>query len=909
MCKVGTHGGYVQEMLKSIKEGKVRRLTDDEMASWHGPVHYITTFAVVKPESVSTKTRVVSNSAMRNARSKLSLNACMWPGPNALCDLYDCLIFWRSVEVALVTDLQKAYQAIHTGPMELHLRRFVFREARDQDWQDYAFTRATFGDVAAGLILEVAKRRVVEMGDKIDPMAAEQLKNYSYVDDSIMGGSAQDVARMRGDRTDQGYTGTVPQILAQGAMKVKFMAVSGSADPWEASQLAGKTLGVQYRLEEDEIFFLIKPGFYASKAASTDQVREVVLLDGVQVEEMAKGDRKFTRRQALSMVMGVYDPLGLASPALLYGKLLLRRLYGPTFSGGWDADLPLEEKERWTAWFKNLLAPVEVVFPRSTKPKGAVGRPRLAGFGDASSTALCAVVYVVWTDDTGRHHPRVLTGKCRVAPLLGTTIPRGELQALVVLHRLVLAVLEALPYRCLSVSTFTDSLCSLGAVHKPSSSMKPFFGNRVLEILRIREQLVDLTDELAPISHVPGEFNPADLGTRGLVSVGDLGPGSYWQTGPTFLQEDYEKWPRTQVVGDSLDSLPPEECVAMFGNTAAEDRPKGALGALVKSASLDNPLGSVLCALGAQVLTREKLEVSVRVLARVLMATLTGQREACRREPPVKMVEVAVDVLVRMATCSSREALKNGKLRGLGAEDRDGVVWVTGRVRGATLATLLGTKALPVVLDREPLALSILHKAHREDHRRGARDAAAQSRRLVWIVSATRLAKTVISKCYLCRYKDRKAESQLMGLLPPERLTVVAPFEATALDLFGPFWVKDAAKGRRSFKCWIVAYICMGAKAVCLLPCPGYSTEVFLTTHRFFCGLYGRPKVVYTDHAPSLIKASETPDWAAIGMQVGAQGTEWRLTAKGCSWRNGLAERVIRSARHTLGHQLRLGER
>ena len=210
----------------------------------------------------------------------------------------------------------------------------------------------------------------------------------------------------------------------------------------------------------------------------------------------------------------------------------------------------------------------------------------------------------------------------------------------------------------------------------------------------------------------------------------------------------------------------------------------------------------------------------------------------------MRMVEIAVDVLIRVACRSARKALKDGKLRGLGAEDRGGVVWVTGRVRGEMLATLLGSKALPVVLDKEPLALSILHKAHREDHRRGARDAAARSRRSVWIVSATRLAKTVVSKCFSCRYRDRKAESQLMGLLPPERLTVVAPFEATALDLFGPFWVKDAAKGRRSFKCWIVAYVCMGAKAICLLPCPGYSTDVFLTTHRFFCGLYGRPKIV-----------------------------------------------------------------
>ena len=78
-----------------------------------------------------------------------------------------------------------------------------------------------------------------------------------------------------------------------------------------------------------------------------------------------------------------------------------------------------------------------------------------------------------------------------------------------------------------------------------------------------------------------------------------------------------------------------------------------------------------------------------------------------------------------------------------------------------------------------------------------------------------------------------------MGQLPNERLEVVSPFEATALDLFGPFWVKDAAKGRRRFKCWVVAYVCMGAKAVVLLPCPGYSTDDFLTTHRFFTGIFG----------------------------------------------------------------------
>ena len=34
----------------------------------------------------------------------------------------------------MVTDLKKAYQSIHTGPMELHMRRFLFRESNQDDW-------------------------------------------------------------------------------------------------------------------------------------------------------------------------------------------------------------------------------------------------------------------------------------------------------------------------------------------------------------------------------------------------------------------------------------------------------------------------------------------------------------------------------------------------------------------------------------------------------------------------------------------------------------------------------------------------------------------------------------------------------------------------------------------------------
>ena len=227
MIKTGTFEDYVSEMKKTIDEKKVRELSETEMSTWHGPVHYISMFAVVKPGSVSTRTRIVSNSAMRNAISKLSLNDCMYARPNALADLLACLLFWRGVTVAIMMDLWKAYQAIHTSDTELHLRRFFFRGSPQDIWTTYDYTHANFGDMAAGLLLEVGKRIVANLGADIYPVAAAQLKDYTYVDDGVAGGSQEDVDRMRGSRVDGKYTGTIAQILQKGGMSVKFHGCHG----------------------------------------------------------------------------------------------------------------------------------------------------------------------------------------------------------------------------------------------------------------------------------------------------------------------------------------------------------------------------------------------------------------------------------------------------------------------------------------------------------------------------------------------------------------------------------------------------------------------------------------------------------------------------------------------------------
>ena len=375
---------------------------------------------VVKPDSLSTRTRIVSNSVMKNSNSWLSLNDCMWGGPNSLANLLTCLLFWRGVTVEIMMDLRKAYQAIHTSPTELHLRRFFHHEDPELQWETYGYTRVTFEDLSAGLLLEIGKCKMANLGWNIDPQAASQLKDYLYIDDGILGGSEEDVQQMRGSRVDGDYTGTAARILVWGGMSVKFMAVTGSSDDFESEQLGVKNLGVAYDIKSDKILISITPVYYASKSHHSDEVRELVELSQNGLNYLLSRSRKLSHQKWL--VNG---------------------------DGG-----------IWPAW--------------------------------------------VWNVREGQLTSRLLLAKCRVTPLLGATIPRGEHQSLVILHRLALVIAESFPASFASMSLYTDSLCSIGALQKDGGILCPFFANRVSEVKRIRVQLQDYTDKLPPVSHMPG---------------------------------------------------------------------------------------------------------------------------------------------------------------------------------------------------------------------------------------------------------------------------------------------------------------------------------------------------------------------------------------------------------------------
>jgi hypothetical protein len=273
-------------------------------------------------------------------------------------------------------------------------------------------------------------------------------------------------------------------------------------------------------------------------------------------------------------------------------------------------------------------------------------------------------------------------------------------------------------------------------------------------------------------------------------------------------------------------------------------------------------LGRVLTLMGRKVLMKEKWKTALRVFARVLRAVVLNDRDVIQRDvdPSPNEVELAKKILFAASAPSARTALEKGELLTLGGKLIDHEVWIDPRISRERLAILLGVGALRIIMAEEPLAVIITRAAHMEDHRRNNKDVVARVRRQVWVPRGTKLAKKMVDSCPLCRLRDRKTNGQIMGRLPDFRVTSSAPFVNTSLDMFGPFQVKDVAKGRRRFKCWGVVFACLTTKATCLMACPGYDAGTFVTTFRAFVAVYGPPSVVYCDHTRSLIKAADDLD-------------------------------------------------
>ncbi len=138
------------------------------------------------------------------------------------------------------------------------------------------------------------------------------------------------------------------------------------------------------------------------------------------------------KRDLLSSIAKIYDPMGLISPVVLTMKVLFQE----TCKAELDRDMPftLELNNRLEKWRADVANCQEITIPRCVIPenKESIQCIELHGFGDSSKYAYGAVVYLRVVS-ANRVHTNIIASKSRVAPLKEQSIPRLELVSGVVI--------------------------------------------------------------------------------------------------------------------------------------------------------------------------------------------------------------------------------------------------------------------------------------------------------------------------------------------------------------------------------------------------------------------------------------------------------------------------------------------
>ena len=105
-------------------------------------------------------------------------------------------------------------------------------------------------------------------------------------------------------------------------------------------------------------------------------------------------DKPLSRRGILSTISSVYDPLGIVSPVILCGKLILQDLCRQNVD--WDDPVPEEILPHWERWRNELPLLEDVNIQRCFKPPGfgRVVQSEVHSFSDASQSGIGQVSYL-----------------------------------------------------------------------------------------------------------------------------------------------------------------------------------------------------------------------------------------------------------------------------------------------------------------------------------------------------------------------------------------------------------------------------------------------------------------------------------------------------------------------------------
>lgn len=859
---------YAEQYQKFIEEyirlGHMRQVQHNKNNT---DFFYLPHHAVLKPESSSTKLRVVFDASAKT-RGSHSLNEWMLAGPRLQDDLATILLRWRFHKYVISADIEKMYRQILINQEHCRYQRIFWRSHPNEELKEFELTTVTYGTTAAPYLAIKTLQQLAKDDQHKFPVAANIALNDFYVDDVLTGADSVEKCillqtelqhLMRGGGfTLRKWSSNSEDILKTLHPDDISKEIVSLQDFEEKSM---KTLGLLWKPREDEFTFKVI---------------------GKSFSEMKK-----TKRIMCSDISRIFDPLGWLSPFTIATKALFQKTWKLPLE--WDSVLPDDIIYEWSHLRKNINALEDIRIPRwiNTCNQSIV---ELHGFCDSSKIAYAAVIYAKVTSPSGETSLNLLMAKTKVAPVKQElTIPRLELCGALLLSKLYSYVVKSFKWDDKKFVAWCDSTIALSWIKGEPSRWNVFVANRVANIQELTKN--------CQWRYISTDENPADCASRG-VSIDQLTHHELWWTGPKWLHHDEHDWPSNTTHHVTTEEIPEAKRVKA---TIATTIPTDNIESITLRFSSYNKLRSCIAYCLRFVNNCQSTSKISGSLSTIELAY--AEKVIIRQVQRIYYNEEIVNLRRKLKLKNT-----NGILSLTPFLDDDDILRVTGRLQNAAISY---DEKHPIILPHSAyVSRLIVREAHLKCHHGLNSLTELVIRKKFWIVKCKNLVKTIIFRCVVCRRRNPKMENQLMGQLPISRVTLNNPFYHTGVDYAGPFEVKPwRGRCNKAYKSYISVFVCMTTKAIHLELASDLTAESFLAAYRRFSYRRGPCLNLYSDCGTNFVGAKNIMDknlqlfqkeWKQKVSTLAVTGVVWHFNPPSNPHAGGLWEAAVKSVKQLL---------
>ena len=850
---------YYREMDRLFEEGFAERVDNKPN---NNRVWYLPHFGVQNVNKPG-KVRLVFDAAAKSANT--SFNDLLLSGPDLLKSLPGVIMRFRQFAYAVKADIKDMFLKIKIRPEDRDAQRFLWRgKDRSLKPKEYAMSSLIFGAKSSPCAALYIKNKNAALFLSQYPATAISLTENCYMDDFLDSCiSLEEISRRVSESIEinananwqmHGWASNVESILENANLtnNSESLIKINSEPNYE------KVLGLKWLNISDELSFNLN-------------------LNKIN-KDLYDGDRKPTKREFLSIIMSIFDPLGFLTPFTIQSRILMQAIW--TSKVSWDEVLHEAEYLSWKQWLRDLKFVKECRISRCYQLKHTQSSSaELHIFSDASSKAYATVGYWRFLLNDGSFHVSFIMSKSRVAPLKVISIPRLELQAAVLATRIARMIASEHKIKITRRLFWCDSKSVLQWIRKDPRDFKVFVANRLGEI---RE-----STEISEWKWVPSKENAADDGTR--IAPESLNNDSRWFVGPPFLRKPETQWPI-------------ENFQSKYGDDASE--------LLVKS-------NRAVCNLTELPLAIDPVRFSswtrlVSTVTQVLKAIDIWKRRIrtsterflkaeaiCFKMSQVSSFHVEINAIKKNSLISKTSRIINLNVY----IDELGILRANSRI--TNLAENDSLKR-PIILDAKDTIAQLLIKHYHERYYHANHESVLNEiKQKFWVVGLRNALRSISAKCLICKIQRARPCNPKMAALPPARLAYQSrPFSHCGMDYFGPMLVKI---GRRREKRWGAIFTCMSTRAVHLELAHSLSTDSAICALRRFAARRGTPLRIYCDNGTNfrgmsieLTRAIREIDQSQIGEFATKNKIEWVFNPPTASHMGGAWERLIRSIKTSL---------